>query len=91
MACFGKADSQPPATRVFEDSLTSLPLPRLDDEQRSPRPTQTRPRLLQVKGMGRRKGHESRHNAGTGIAVHVQVEVAKYSDLERVDDYLHGL
>lgn len=89
---FGKADNQPPAIRAFEDSLlTSVPPPKLDDEQRSPRLTQSRPKLLKIKGMGRRKRHESRHNAGAGLTVHVQVEIAKYSDLERVDDYLHGL
>ena len=89
---FGRADNQPPATRVFEHTLiTSVPPPKLDDEQRPPRITQAGPRLLQAKKMGRRKGHESRHKAGTGLAVHVQVEIAKYSDLERVDDYLHGL
>ena len=89
---FGRADNQPPATRVFEDTLiTGVPPPKVDHEQRSPRITQAGPRLLQAKRLGRRKAHESRHNAGTGLAVHVQVEIAKYSDLERVDDYLHGL
>ena len=88
----GTADNQSPATRVFEDSLiTSVPPPKLDDEQRPPRIIQAGPRLLQAKKMGRRKGHKSRHNAGTGLTVHVQVEIAKYTDLERVDDYLHGL
>jgi len=83
---FGRVDNQPVATRVFEDSLIeSVPLPRLDGEQqRSPPPTQAGRK-------GRRKRHESRHNGGNGLSVHVQVEIAKYTDLERVDDYLHGL
>lgn len=89
---FGKADSQPMATRAFEDSLiASVPLPRLDVERRSLRPTRAGPKLLHIKGVGHRKRHESRRNGGNGLTVHVQVEIAKYSDLERVDDYLHGL
>jgi hypothetical protein len=93
---FGRVDNQPIATRAFEDSLiTSVPLPRLDDEQRSPRrPTKASPKKLpqiKIKGVGRRKRHDSRHNGGNGLNVHVQIEVAKYTDLETFDDYLHGL
>ena len=41
--------------------------------------------------MGHRKQNDSGLSIGAGLAIHVQVEVMKYSDLERVEDYLHGL
>jgi hypothetical protein len=75
------------AERAFDDSLVSN-LPKLDHEQRSR--AQTDP-TLPLKGMGRRKRHEAHSSGGTGLMIHVQVEVTKHSDLERVEDYLHGL
>jgi hypothetical protein len=85
---FGKEENQQSARRAFGDSLASS-LQRLDNERRSSRVTQAGPRLL--RSMGRRKRHEAPHNGGAGLMIHVQVEVAKHSDLERVEDYLHGL
>jgi len=85
---FGKEENQQSVRRAFGDSLVSG-LQRLDNEQRSPRFTQAGPRLL--KSMGRRKRPEAHHSGGAGLMIHVQVEVAKHSDLERVEDYLHGL
>jgi len=85
---FGKEESQSSVRRVFGDSLVSG-LQKVDNEQRSSRLIQAGPKLL--KSMGRRKRHESHHGGGAGLMIHVQVEVAKYSDLERVEDYLHGL
>jgi len=81
---------QPSTQRAFEDSLVSN-LQRLGDEQRSSRLTRARSKLPSLKGMGRRKRHESLHSGGAGLTIHVQVEVTKCSDLERVEDYLHGL
>jgi len=72
--------------RAFEDSLVS-DLRRLEEEERPPRLGLPRP----FKSMGRRKRQESRQSAGVGLTIHVQVEVTKHSDLERVEDYLHGL
>ena len=89
---FGKEDNQPSAKRAFEDSLISgLPLPELDDEQRSPRPNQTDSKRLRFKGIGWGKRREAHNNGGIGLMVHMEVEITKYSDLELVEDYLHGL
>lgn len=85
---FGTEDKQQSAKRVFGDSLASS-LQKIDNERRSSRITQAGPRLL--KSMGRRKRQEAQHSGGAGLMIHVQVEVAKHSDLERVEDYLHGL
>lgn len=88
---FGKEDNQQSARRAFGDSLVSS-LQSVDQEgrSRSRSITQAAPRIL--KSMGRRKRHEAPHSGGgAGLMIHVQVEVAKHSDLERVEDYLHGL
>ncbi len=85
---FGKEDNQQSARRAFGDSLISS-LQSVGNEGRSRGVARVAPRLM--KGMGRRKRQESTHNGGAGLMIHVQVEVAKCSDLERVEDYLHGL
>ena len=85
---FGKEDNQQSAKRAFGDSLISS-LQSVDNEGRSRGAARVAPRLM--KGMGRRKRHESARSGGAGLMIHVQVEVAKSSDLERVEDYLHGL
>ena len=89
---FGKEDNQPSAKQAFEDSLgSSLPLPGRDDERRFPRFTKAGPKLARIRGMGRPKRREAHHNGGTGLMIHMQVEVMKYTDLEMVEDFLHGL
>ena len=86
---FGKEDNQQSAKTAFGDSLVSS-LQSVDHEGRSRSRSITQaPKLL--KGMGRRKRREAPHSGGAGLMIHVQVEVAKHSDLERVEDYLHGL
>ena len=89
---FGKEDHQSSAKWAFQDSRTSsLPLPELDGEQRSPCSTQTGAKRPRFKGIGWGKRREAHHNGGIGLMVHMEVEVVKYSDLEMVDEYLHGL
>ena len=78
------------AERAFDDTLVTN-LQKLDREQPSPRFAQTGPTLPRLKGMGRRKRHRAHSSGGAGLMIHVQVEVTKCSDLERVEDYLHGL
>ena len=87
---FGKDDNQQSVKRAFGDSLVSS-LQSVGQEGRSRSRSITQaPRML--KSMGRRKRHEMPHSGGgAGLMIHVQVEVAKHSDLERVEDYLHGL
>jgi len=88
----GRENNRHSATRVFEGSLvTSVPPQKLDGEQRSPCVTQSGPELPRIEGKVRRKRHEARHNEGAGLLVYVQVEIAKSSDLELVEDYLRGL
>lgn len=71
--------------RAFEGSLVS-DLRRLDKEQRPSRRFSV-PRPFR----SHRKRHEAQLSGGAGLAIHVEVQVMKHSDLERVEDYLHGL
>jgi hypothetical protein len=89
---FGREENRRSTTRAFQDSLVaSVPLPNIENENRSRHLTQAVPNLPQIENMGRSKRHEARHNGGAGLIIHVQVEITKYNDLERVEDYLHGL
>ena len=92
--CLGKECGHPPPNRPFGDYfIPNLLLPKPHDEQRSPRLTEACTHVSRIRGTSLPRLQKARDRGAARLAVHMQVEVevTTHSDLERVEDYLHGL